>query len=270
MNLVRGETLGEHMGIALVPRANAGAHMNGTGSVESPEPSPFVGIIGGIGPRASAAFVSGIYEHAESAVEQAMPRLILWSDPSFPDRTSQLLAGHREDLSARLEHAAASLMSMGASEVLVCCFTLHDVIAALPDALSDRIVSLVDLTFEALAVADEPHLLLSTTGSRDLRVFERHHAWDEMRSRLVWPTRAEQEQVHELIYRLKLGDDRAQIAAEVEELMSAHGVRRYVAGCTELHLLADAFPGAAGRGIDALQVARTRILAGQPLTLTAV
>lgn len=226
---------------------------------------PLVGIIGGIGPRASAEFVSGIYRHADSVVEQTMPRLILWSDPAFPDRSSSLLAGNREELAARLEHAARSLVELGASEVLVCCFTLHGVIDQLPRALADHIVSLLDLTFDGLASVDEPHLLLCTTGSRQLRVFESHEAWRDAQSRVIWPTWSEQERIHDLIYRLKLGHASSAIAAEVDKILSAHGGRRFISGCTEIHLLADAFSEDRGVGVDALEIARTRILAGQPL-----
>lgn len=244
--------------------------MSLTGVVGTNGEMPLVGIIGGIGPLASAAFVSGIYRHAEAAVEQRMPRLILWSDPSFPDRTVNLLAGNGDELAARLEHAARSLVDLGVHEILVCCFTLHGVIGQLPKALADRIVSLLDLTFESLASVDEPQLLLCTNGSRELEVFERHEAWSESQSRVIRPTCAEQEQIHDLIYRLKVGHSRTVIAAEVEKILSANGVRRFVSGCTELHLLADAFSGDRGIGVDALEVARARILAGRSLRTGSV
>ncbi|GEB95147.1 aspartate/glutamate racemase family protein [Microbacterium lacticum] len=226
---------------------------------------PLVGIVGGIGPLASAEFVSGIYRDADAATEQMMPRLILWSDPSFPDRTLNLLAGNGDELAARLEHAARALVDLGVSEILICCFTLHGVIGQLPKALTDRIVSLLDLTFESLVSVDEPQLLLCTSGSRELEVFERHEAWGQSQSRVIRPTRAEQERIHDLIYRLKLGHSRTVIAGEVEDILAAHGVRRFVSGCTELHLLADAFSGDLGIGVDALEIARSRILAGRSL-----
>ncbi len=45
------------------------------------------GIIGGVGPRASLAFMQSVYSEWEGQVEQLTPRLILYSDPLLIDRT---------------------------------------------------------------------------------------------------------------------------------------------------------------------------------------
>ena len=55
-------------------------------------------IIGGMGPLASAAFLSSIYERSLRAEEQLSPRILLLSDPSFPDRTRAILDGRAEVL----------------------------------------------------------------------------------------------------------------------------------------------------------------------------
>ena len=47
-----------------------------------------LGILGGMGPLASAEFLKTIYEYGTRDLEQRSPACILYSDPTFPDRTS--------------------------------------------------------------------------------------------------------------------------------------------------------------------------------------
>src|SRR5689334_6778827 len=54
------------------------------------------GVLGGLGPLASAEFLATIYEHADASEEQRLPAVLLFSDPAIPDRTEALLCG-RED-----------------------------------------------------------------------------------------------------------------------------------------------------------------------------
>src|SRR2546428_3051912 len=84
-----------------------------------------VAVIGGMGPLASAEFVNTVYEQATTDREQEMPRLVLWSDPSFPDRTTALLDGRSDVLAGHLEHAIPQCDAMGAGQGVICCVTVH-------------------------------------------------------------------------------------------------------------------------------------------------
>ena len=50
--------------------------------------SNVLGVVGGMGPLASAEFVKTIYEYGLNRREQESPSVVLVSDPTFPDRTS--------------------------------------------------------------------------------------------------------------------------------------------------------------------------------------
>ena len=52
-----------------------------------------LGVVGGMGPLASAEFVKTIYEHSLGEREQASPTVLMHSDPTFPDRTQLLPCG---------------------------------------------------------------------------------------------------------------------------------------------------------------------------------
>jgi aspartate/glutamate racemase len=73
-----------------------------------------LGIIGGIGPLASAEFLRTIYRLNAADPEQQAPDCILFSDPSFPDRTACIQAGTTPQLTARLVASLEELVRLGA------------------------------------------------------------------------------------------------------------------------------------------------------------
>src|SRR5262245_54787373 len=125
-----------------------------------------VGVIGGMGPLASAEFVRAVYEHAADGPEQQAPALLLWSDPSVPDRTAALLDGHADVLERFLQNAVERCCELGADEVVICCVTMHAVVPQLPQALRARIVSLVKVLLSAVIEQASPLLLLASAGTR--------------------------------------------------------------------------------------------------------
>ncbi|HEV2801513.1 MAG TPA: amino acid racemase [Pyrinomonadaceae bacterium] len=227
------------------------------------------GIVGGMGPLASAEFVRTIYEAAAVGryAEQSAPRLLLLSDPSFPDRTSALAAGEEVELVARLGAAVSLLAEQGAEAVVVCCVTIHSVLDQLPAELRALVVPLTDIILRAAAEGEGRHLLLCTKGCRVARLFEQHPLWPAARGRVVLPSEEDQEAVHELIYAVKRNCwDASDAARLVCALLEKYEAVRAIAGCTELHLVSKRF-GECGLGrvplFDPLTVLAERIAGGK-------
>ena len=201
-----------------------------------------LGVVGGLGPLASAEFLRTIYEHGLGAREQHAPAVVMLSDPSFPDRTQTFLEGGDDILLARLATALGRLCEMGATRLVICCVTMHHVVPRLPPRLRERVVSLLDVIFDAVAAGRDEHLLVCSTGTRHMRVFERHDGWERARRRFVLPDEKDQDAIHhELIYRVKRNEDLAAPAALLETLLAKYGVGSFVSGCTEVHLLTKLF-----------------------------
>jgi aspartate racemase len=197
-----------------------------------------LGVLGGMGPLASAEFMKTLYEHCTGRCEQESPRAVLYSDPSFPDRTEHLLAGSEDVLLAQLTGALRRLRAFGASPLVICCVTIHHLLPRVPEELRREVVSLLDVIFARVAETRRPHLLLCTKGTRRLGLFESHRRWGECADFFVLPSAGDQESVHEIIYRVKAREDVRALAPMVEELLAKYGVDSFVVGCTETHLLA--------------------------------
>ena len=91
-----------------------------------------LGIVGGLGPLASAEFLKTVYEYGIGEYEQDAPIVLMYSDPTFPDRTDSFLAGESELLLAKLTAALQCLSDAGASRFVICCMTIHYLLSRLP------------------------------------------------------------------------------------------------------------------------------------------
>lgn len=203
------------------------------------------GVLGGMGPQASAEFLKTIYEYSVGDREQEFPIVMLYSDPSFPDRTTAFQRGDEESVLGRLIEGLARLRLLGATEIVICCMTIHHLLPRLPVDLRDAVVSMLDVIFDRLAANPRKHLLLCSSGTRQLRLFERHGRWREFGKWLVMPNDDDQERIHrELIYPLKKNPDPRVGAPMVESLLASYEVDSFVAGCSEMHLFAKHFAAA--------------------------
>lgn len=198
------------------------------------------GIVGGMGPLASAEFVNSIYREAGSSKEQESPSIILISDPTVPDRTEYLLNGKHDILLKKLSSSVEALSAMGATRIVVCCLTIHPLIRRLAPGLRQRIISLLDLVLDAVLRSRSRHLLLCTTGTRKLGLFQQHVQWGQAQHKVILPDEQDQESIHQMLYEIKNQREVIAYIPFVEDLLKKYGVSSYIAGCTELHMVAKA------------------------------
>ena len=196
-----------------------------------------LGVVGGLGPLVSAEFLKAIYEQSSWTREQDAPRVLLYSDPTFVDRTAALLSGADEQLLDQLVNAITRLCAIGASRIVVCCVTIHHLLPRVPSELRARIVSLVDVVFNELSASGEPHLLLCSNGTRELKIFEGHRRWPQTNTLFVLPDDSDQQEIHRVIYRIKQSQDVRHEIPYIETLLAKYHVNSFIAGCTEFHLL---------------------------------
>lgn len=193
-----------------------------------------VGVLGGMGPFASAEFVSTIYEqNVTLGVEQSKPRLVLCSDPDIPDRTSSIEAGENVAVTQKLVELWEALNRMGIEQLIVPCITSHYYVSSYPKAMQDQMVNLVDLTLAEVANTHATYLLLATNGTYRTGLLQHN--------RIVVPSDRDRQTVHNLVYTLKQQGSRPELLQHVKEtvleLVDRYGTEGWISGCTEYHLL---------------------------------
>lgn len=203
-----------------------------------PQQLPILGILGGMGPLASAEFLKTLYEYnLLGEIEQESPQIILYSDPSFPDRTEVLLKGNYQDFLNQLIEALFKLCELKVSKIIICCVTSHYLLPQLPQPLRERIISLVDIILNQLAETRDKHLLICSTGTQTLKIFQDHSLWNQARDAIILLEKPDQILVHQMIYNLKVKGKLKESFAVLDALKSRYNVPKFIVGCTEIHLL---------------------------------
>lgn len=201
-----------------------------------------IGIIGGMGPRASSAFLYSIYTY-EHSHERYSPSVIMYSVPTAPDRTAAIAGQGVNALISHLQHAGDVLINAGANSILIACVTAHAFIPSLSPILQKRIVSLIDVAFEELINQKRSLLMLSSGGTRHARLFESHPLWPSVRHKVMLPTAQDQIVIERMIGSLKARGVSTAAIRQLQRLLAKYSVDGFLAACTEFHLLNTQFTG---------------------------
>ncbi len=197
-----------------------------------------LGVVGGMGPVASAEFLKTIYDYSQGEREQEFPVVFVYSDPTFPDRTEAFLKGEDQVVLDQLEQALRALLQLNASKIVICCMTIHYLLPRLPQDLAEKIISLLDVIAEQLPHSEKKHLLICSSGTRRFRLFEDHKQRDVFERYLIFPSDDDQERIHrDLIYPIKKTPDLHTLLPLLESLLEKYGVDSFAAGCSEIHVL---------------------------------
>jgi aspartate racemase len=233
------------------------------------EPKRCLGIVGGAGPLASAEFLKTIYEYSvKDRLEQETPVVMMYSDPTIPDRTDAFLRGDADVVLKLLIDALRSLLRSGATEIVICCMTMHHLLPRLPCELQTRVVSMLDVIFDNLASKRAKHLVFCSNGTRKFQLFERHPQWERFKDDLLFPDEQDQQRIHyEIIYQLKRSLEVGCFAAQVESLLTKYQVDSLIAGCTEIHIIGKYLAAKAARQrapgcVDPLDILARRLAGG--------
>ena len=201
-----------------------------------------IGIIGGMGPLATADLFRKIVCHTKASCDQAHIPILIDNNTAIPDRTAALLYGGEDPL-PQMKKSARWLEQGGADCLIMPCNTAHNYHAALQKEVSIPILNMIELTCEALKVRGIDCVgLLATTGTVQTGIYQ--SIADRYGIRLFTPDETGQAAVMDMIYRgVKAGAgeyDTSVVESAVNNLFSA-GAQTMILGCTELPLAAELY-----------------------------
>lgn len=226
-----------------------------------------LGVIGGLGPMASAYYLELVIRMTDAKRDQEHPEIILLNIPSIPDRTAYILGRSQESPLEPMVELGKQLKGLGATVLATPCITAHYFHEALQQGIGLPLIHGIRCTAQTLYDAGVRKVgLMATDGTVQSGIFQRQV--EELGMELVLPGEEGQRGVMTLIYdQVKAGlePDMALFAAIRDELRRK-GAQAVVLGCTELSLLKK--QQELGEGIlDALEVlAKESVLAcGKPV-----
>lgn len=210
--------------------------------IADPVDEPRLGIIGGVGPQATARLYAAIVDGArEATVPSTYPDVVVHSLGFDAARERPFITGTFDDADVeffvdRLATSLTLLVEAGATAVALACNTLH---ALLPEALERAsvdaacVLDIPTLVSRALVVAQRNVLLLATGATIELGVYERlGQRW------LVEHPGALGQQCVERAISASLAGDRNSADHWIERAVAAHPTSpdAVVLGCTDLDL----------------------------------
>ncbi len=150
-----------------------------------------LGVLGGMGPLASAQFMLRLTLLTPAARDQDHIPAVLWSDPRVPDRTRGHLAGGEDPLPWLLRGIAA-LKRAGCGAIAIPCNTAHGWFDAMQEAAGVPILHIVDAAAAELRRAGIGPATIGVMGTQatlDMRLYQdrlQSQGWD-----CIIPTRDE-------------------------------------------------------------------------------
>ncbi|WP_245641006.1 aspartate/glutamate racemase family protein [Streptomyces megasporus] len=193
-----------------------------------------LGVLGGMGPAATAEFLRLLALRTPAGNDQQHPRIVMLSDPGIPERTGAVLAGSDEPLPA-IRRGLVQLADWGADLLAVPCNTAHVFIDRIQADIPVPLVHIVDATLRAaMRVNPSGGWLAATTGTVRSGLYQWRAA--ACGYRLLLPDEATQDRIHRAGILVKANEtDRAGevLGAAARELWRERDLPVLTA-CTEL------------------------------------
>jgi aspartate racemase len=195
-----------------------------------------LGVLGGMGPAATAEFQRLLAVKAPADCDQEHPRMIVYSYTAIPDRTTFLL-GKGPDPEPGLLDGLKTLESWGADRLAVTCNTAHHFIDKFlaQGLLSVPVIHIIDETVRTCRErSPKGAWLTATLGTMKTGLYQDHGAASGYRFRI--PTPEMQERIHAVTDLVKAGRQEeagARFGQIVTELWQEERIP-IVCACTEL------------------------------------
>ena len=201
-----------------------------------------LGIIGGMGPMASAVFYDMISSKTDASCDQENLDLILLSHAGMPDRTRAILSKDEaqiEEVRSKLLADAIFLQNAGCTAIAVTCNTAHYFVNMIEGELDIPFIHLIRETAEAVAskFGAKKVAVLATDGTIETRLYQ-----DELSKRgvIAFTPKAEVQalvmyEIYECIKSGKPADE--EMWKKIEEYVKEEGCEAAVLACTELSVV---------------------------------
>lgn len=227
-----------------------------------------IGVLGGMGPEASADFYRRITAHTLALRDQDHLHVIVDSDPSVPDRTAYL-QGRGPDPTPSLISMALRLEAAGAELLVMACNTAHAFHAKVAASVGVPLVDWIGEAARSVAAEHAPRTtigVLATNGTIEAGLYQR--ALEGSGLRVVVPSEKRQAELMSVIYGpdgVKAGTtNRAGLTRRVQDIaedLSGKGAAATLLACTELSSLFPHRPHWSTPTYDAADLVAQRVIA---------
>lgn len=197
-----------------------------------------LGILGGLGPMATAYFYRLVIEHTKAASDQEHIDMVISSKATTPDRTAFIVGKSQQDPFVVMESEAHRLVTFGAGVIAIPCNTAHYFYTRLHQVIPVPVLNMIELTVDkAIHMGCAKVGILATDGTIATDTYQRVCKAKGLACEV--PSAEGQRRIMQVIYEdIKSGKrpNMEHFNYAAHELFDA-GCQLLVLGCTELSLL---------------------------------
>ena len=197
-----------------------------------------LGIIGGLGPMATAYFMQLVIEMTEAATDQEHIPMIIYNCPQIPDRTKYMLGLSEENPAPFIAECGRKLEADGADIAAIPCITAHAMHEQIQDEVKIPIIHAIKEVVKYLRERGISKVALEATdGTVQVGVFQKE--LESAQIEVILPSEKSQAKVMSIIYdNVKAGIPvNMQAFEEVENELLGNGAEMIILGCTELSMV---------------------------------
>lgn len=197
-----------------------------------------LGILGGMGPAASAEFVSRLIQQTPATCDQEHIPFVLWNEPRIPDRSTSMRNGDNRPLLWLLQGIQA-LKTVGCDHIVIPCNSAHfwyDDMIKMGVPITHIVDSIAD-ELRALQLENATIGIMGTQGTIEYGIYQSR--LEQQGWKCIVPDRAEMDffvqPAIDLIKADKIVESQLLLMKVIHSLID-RGAKAIVLGCTELPL----------------------------------
>ncbi|MCL2852748.1 MAG: amino acid racemase [Defluviitaleaceae bacterium] len=206
--------------------------------MSAPSNKGTLGVIGGMGPLATATFFELLVQHTQAATDQEHLDIIIYNMPRIPDRTGFILGRNEESPGPLLSEYARKLQAEGVAAIAVPCVTATYFYDEIIKSTGANVINTIDEIAVHIVNRNAKKIgLMATDGTITTRIFQKYMV--KYGIECVTPDEAHQKLVMKVIFEgVKAGRD---VNMSEFHSVAAHlkdcGCDAIILGCTELSVV---------------------------------
>ncbi len=196
-----------------------------------------LGVIGGMGPKATSVFFDKVIENTDAHKDQDHINMVILNHATLPDRTTAIFNNSGEDFLNSIEKDIKLLEIAGVSNIAIPCNTAHYFYNDLKKMTDINIINMIDETSKVIYNKygeNSKVAILGTKGTLSSGIYEK--ACKKYSINLIVPSEDIQDETMNIIYdKIKRGliEDGSELESLVMNFIK-EGCSCVILACTEL------------------------------------
>lgn len=198
-----------------------------------------IGIIGGMGPLATADLFKKIIENTDANKDQDHIPVLIYNYPQVPDRTNSILYKGESPVDS-IVFVGEKLVEMGADFLLLPCNTSFYYYEEFSKRISKPVVNMIDLTIDEIKnISPKKVCILATEGTTRSEIYTKKLSENSINYYEIddRPIKMLSDLIYKVVKAKKFDYDISEFTNELDRIVKEEEVDLFVLACTELPIL---------------------------------